>query len=73
MLGVLILYVIGETYSLTSSTNDRFLSYFQLYLLSEFISEICWEEIAEEIYFFHISYWCLAKAWALRLISQHTT
>ena len=30
------------------------------YLLSEFLLEIFWKEIAEEIYiFFHISFWCL--------------
>ena len=28
-------------------------------LLSKFLLEICWEEIAEEIYFFRISFWCL--------------
>ena len=42
----------------------------QVYLLSEFLPEICWAEIAEEIFFFHISFWCLI--WDLRLITQHT-
>ena len=31
----------------------------QFYLPTEFLLEICWEEIAEEI-FFRISFWCLA-------------
>ena len=35
------------TYSLTSSPNDRF---WQIYLLSELLPEICWEEVAEEIF-----------------------
>ena len=79
MLSVLILYISGGTYSLTSTSNDKFLRNFfllailftvrdfflinfswQFYLLSEFLPEIRWEEIAEEIL-------------AFRLISQHTT
>ena len=46
------------TYSLKSTPNDRFLRNFswQFYLLLEFLPEICWEEIAEEILFV----WCLA-------------
>ena len=30
------------------------------YLLSEFLLEICWEEIAEEILFVFFFFWCLA-------------
>ena len=54
LLCALILYVSGRTYSLTSTLNDRFWETFlwQVNLLSEFLSEICWDEIAEEIVFF---------------------
>ena len=40
--------------------NDRFLRKFSwhFYLLSKFLPEICWEQVAKEI-FFHISFWCL--------------
>ena len=31
----------------------------RIYLPSECLSEICWEEIAEEIFVFHISFWWL--------------
>ena len=54
----LILYKSGGTYSITSTPNDRFLGNYSLqlyfYLLLEFLTEICWEEVAEEIfsYFF---------------------
>ena len=44
------------------------------YLLSEFLSKTCWEEIAEEIVFlfcFHV--WPDARTLALRIISHHTT
>ena len=42
------------------------------YLLSEFLPEICWEEIAEEILFvFYFDVWPGARTLALRLISQH--
>ena len=61
MLCALILQVSGEAYSLKSTPNDKFLRNFFMpgfYLLSEFLPEICWEEMAEEI-FFHISFWCL--------------
>ena len=54
MLCALILYVSGGTYSLTSAPNDRFYLetfYGNFYFLSEFLPEICWEEIAEEIFF----------------------
>ena len=69
MLCSLILYVSGGNYSLTSLPNDRFLRNFSqqfYFLLSEFLPEICWEEIAEQI-FFHISYWGQTL-----IISQHT-
>ena len=48
MMCVLILYIIGGTYSLKSTPNDKFLRNFswQFELLSEFFPEICWEEIA---------------------------
>ena len=54
MLCVLILYISGGTYSLKSTPNDWFFLRnfsWQFYLLSEFLPEICWEEIAEEIFF----------------------
>ena len=42
----------------------------QFYLLSEFLPEICWEEIAEEILFvFHFEVWPGARTLAFRLIS----
>ena len=47
----------------------------QFYLLSEFLPEICWEEVAEEIFFF-ISFLMTDLGYEprpLRLISQHTT
>ena len=44
------------------------------YLLSKFLSEICWEEIAEEILFvFRFDVWPGTRTLAFRLISQHTT
>ena len=52
MLYVLILYMSGGTYSLKPTLNDRFLwvtFHGIFYLLSEFLQEICWEEVAEEI------------------------
>ena len=54
MLYVLILYISGDTYSLKSTVNDRFLEKLFmaiLLLVSEFLPEICWEEITEEILF----------------------
>ena len=42
-------------------------------LLSEFITEICWEEIAEEILFvFRFDVWPGTRTLAFRLISRHT-
>ena len=63
MFCALILYVSGETYSLTSTPNDRFLRNFVmagLVTLRVFARNLQREEIAKEIYiFFHISFWCL--------------
>ena len=56
MLYALILYVSSGTYSLTSSPKDSFFKTFswQVYLLSQFLPEICWEEIVQELFFiFH--------------------
>ena len=52
MLCALIIYMSGKIYSLTSTPNDRLLR--NVYLLPEFLTEICWEEIAEEKIFFCI-------------------
>ena len=65
--------------SLKSTPNDRFFEklfmavFFNL--LSEFfLPEICWEEIAEEIFFvFCFDVWPGERTLTLRLISQHTT
>ena len=44
-----------------------------LYLLSEFLQKICWEEISAEILFvFCFDVWPVARTLAFRLISQHT-
>ena len=46
----------------------------QFYLLSEFLTEICWEEIREEIVFvFCFDVWPGVRTLALRLISWRTT
>ena len=52
MLCALILRMSDGTYSLKSTLNNWFLRSFswQFYLLSEFLPEICWEEVAEEIF-----------------------
>ena len=43
-----------------------------IYLLSEFLSESCWKEIAEELLLvFWFDVWPGARTLALRLISQH--
>ena len=51
------LYISGGAYSLKSTPNDRFFEKLFMaifYLFSEFLPEICWQEIAEEILFvFH--------------------
>ena len=45
----------------------------QFYLLTEFLPEICWEEIAEEILFvFRFDVWPATRTQSFRLISQHT-
>ena len=59
MLYALILYTSGGTYTLKSTPNDRFLrSFFMagLFALKEFLPDICWEEVAEDVfsYYFHI-------------------
>ena len=60
MLCTLILYVSGGTFSIKSIPNARLLRNFSWQaILSEFLPEICWEIMAEEIYFFHTSSWCL--------------
>ena len=52
MLCVLILYISVGTYSLKSITNDRFFEeLFHGNFLSNFLSEICWEAVVEEIFF----------------------
>ena len=67
MLCALILYISGGTYSLKSTPNDRFLRSF--FLLSEILSDICWEEIAEEIFsYFRFDFW--PEVWHT---NQHTT
>ena len=72
MLCVLILYISGGTYSLKSTPSDIFfekLFHGCFYLLSEFLSEICWPEIAEEILFvFCFDVWPGAQTLVLRLI-----
>ena len=54
MLCMFILEVSGGTHSLTSTPNDKFFRLFhgKFYLLLELMPEICWEEIAEEIFIF---------------------
>ena len=76
MLCVLILYISGSTYSLKSTSNDKFLRNFswQFYLLSEVLEEICWNGVSEEILFiFCFDIWPGVRTPAWRLISQHTT
>ena len=73
MLRAIILYVTGGIYSLKSTLNDRFLRNFsmQIYLLSESAPEICWKEVAEEIFSdFRFNVW--PGIWT-RLKSQQTT
>ena len=71
------LYMSGGTYSLKSTLNDRFFEkLFMAFLFysREFLPEICWEEIAEEILFaFYFYVWPGTRTLAFRLISQHTT
>ena len=53
MLCVLILYISSGTYRLNRLRTTDFLRNFswQFYLLSDFLPEICWEEITGEIFF----------------------
>ena len=67
---VSISYKSAGTYSLKSTPNHRFLSNFSwqfFYLHSEFLSEICWEEVAVEIYIFfiQISFYLRYLTWYL--------
>ena len=67
----------GGTYSFKSIPKDRFFDKLFttiLYLLSEFLSEIYWKEVAQEIFFFKLSFEVWPGIWtmALRLITQHT-
>ena len=51
---IAVTYISGGIYSLKSTPNDRFFLRnfsWQLYLLSEFLPEICWKEIAEKFLF----------------------
>ena len=51
---MLILYINDGTYNLKSTPNDRIFSetfHGSLYLLSQFLPEICWDKIAAEIIF----------------------
>ena len=62
MLCALILYISGGIYSLKSTPNDRFFEklFMAIFIwLSEFLPEICWEQIAEEILFVFRLFWCL--------------
>ena len=62
MLCVLILYTSGGTYSFKVDSERQIIwetFHGNFILLSEFLPEICWEEITEEILFL-ISFWCLA-------------
>ena len=70
MLCLLILYISGGTYSLKTTPNDRFFweTFHGIYLLTEFLPEICWEEIAEGILFvFCFDVWPEARTLAFRL------
>ena len=53
MLCALIVYMRGGTYSLKATPNDRFLRRFfmAIFLLSEFLLDICSEEAAAKKYF----------------------
>ena len=67
---------IHKWWDLQSTPNDRFFLRnfsWQFYLLSEFLTEICWGEIPEEILFvFCFDVWPGVRTLALRLISQHS-
>ena len=63
MFCALILYVSGETYSLTSTPNDRF--FLRNFLMAGFIysSSFCQKSTErkwpKKYFLFHISFWCL--------------
>ena len=75
MLCKLILYISGGTYSLKWTPNNKlFEKQFYFILLSEFLPEICSEEINEELLSgFCFDVWPGVRTLALRLISQHAT
>ena len=76
MLYGVILYKNDETNRIKSTPNDRFLQNFswEFHLFSEFLPEIYWEKIAEEI-IFHISLYSKPKVWTvpLSVLGQYTT
>ena len=53
------MYIRIEAYSLKPIPNDLFLRNFlrQRYLLSQFLPEICWEEVIKEIFLFIFYVW----------------
>ena len=59
MLCMLILYMSSGTYSLKSTPNVKFWRNCsrQLNFLSEFLPGICWEEVAEQIFFYISFHW----------------
>ena len=70
------LYMSGGTYSLKSTPNDGLFEklFMAVFIYSQFLPEICWEEIAEDILpVFCFDVWPEARTLALRLISQHAT
>ena len=75
MLCVLILYISGGTYKFkVDSERQKETFHGSFILLSEFLPEICWEEIGEEIFFvFCFDVWPEVRTLAFRLINQHTT
>ena len=63
-------------FKVDSRTTDFLRNFlWQFYLRSEFLPEICWEEITEEeiLFLFCFDVWPGAWTLAFRLISQHTT
>ena len=57
----LFIHMSGKTYSLKSTLQGRFFFRnfsWQLYLFTEFLPEICWEEVADEIFsYFRFDVW----------------
>ena len=71
MLCVLILYI--SVRDLQFKVDSERQIFFIIYSW-EFLPEICWEEMADELLFvFCFDVWPRARILALRLISQHTT